>query len=166
MATNGRQKALTRGRSATYHTRMSFIDKGNYVNGLGYALALAALLCGCEEAGKKPVQAHVPGQTPGRPAVRPVEPATVEVGALPPPNLPVGAFISLREPTPSGVDYLIARVQERFAQGEANYKAGHLEAARRDFDDAVDWMLESGYDPNGDPRLSELFHHVTDQVYT
>jgi membrane-bound lytic murein transglycosylase D len=27
-------------------------------------------------------------------------------------------------------------------------------------------MLESGYDPNSDPRLSELFHTVTDTVYT
>src|SRR5260370_36674689 len=26
-------------------------------------------------------------------------------------------------------------------------------------------MLESGYDPNSDPQLSELFHHVTDTVY-
>ena len=60
---------------------------------------------------------------------------------------------------------MIARVQEKFASGEQNFKAGHLEAARKDFDDAVDWMLESGYDPNGDPKLSELFHHVVDTVY-
>ncbi len=40
-----------------------------------------------------------------------------------------------------------------------------MEAARKDFDEAVDWMLESGYDPNGDPKLSELFHHVVDTVY-
>jgi len=26
-------------------------------------------------------------------------------------------------------------------------------------------MLESGYDLNGDPRLSELFHRVVDTVY-
>jgi len=49
--------------------------------------------------------------------------------------------------------------------GEQNYKAGHLEAARKDFDEAVDWMLESGYDLNGDARLSELFHRVGDAVY-
>ncbi|MGB7847896.1 MAG: transglycosylase SLT domain-containing protein, partial [Candidatus Acidiferrum sp.] len=48
----------------------------------------------------------------------------------------------------------------------ANYKAGHLTAARRDFDDAVDWILESGYDPNSDPKLRELFQQVTDTVYT
>jgi membrane-bound lytic murein transglycosylase D len=56
-------------------------------------------------------------------------------------------------------------VKEKFAAGEANFKAGHLAAARRDFDDAVDWLLESGYDPNSDPKLSELFHHVTDSIF-
>lgn len=66
---------------------------------------------------------------------------------------------------PNGKEYLIQRVQEKFAAGEQNYKAGHLEAARRDFDDAVDWMLESGYDPNSDAKLSELFHRVIDTVY-
>ena len=67
---------------------------------------------------------------------------------------------------PDGRTLLVVRVQEKFASGEQNFKAGHLEAARRDFNDAVDWMLESGYDPNGDPRLSELFRHVVDSVYT
>ena len=60
----------------------------------------------------------------------------------------------------------MARVQEKFASGEQNYKGGHLEAARKDFDDAVDWMLESGYDPNSDPKLSELFQRIVDSVYT
>src|SRR5260370_29137442 len=60
---------------------------------------------------------------------------------------------------------LIARVEQKFASGEQNYKAGHLEAARKDFDEAVDSMLESGYDLNSDPKLSELFHRVVDTVY-
>src|SRR5438270_13260935 len=55
---------------------------------------------------------------------------------------------------PNGKSYLMQRVEEKFASGEQNYKAGHLDAARRDFDDAEDWMLESGYDPNGDPKRS------------
>src|SRR5262249_2507857 len=64
-----------------------------------------------------------------------------------------------------GKTYLMAKVEEKFASGERNFKAGHLEAARRDFDEAVDWMLESGYDPNSDPKLRELFHRVVDTVY-
>jgi len=73
---------------------------------------------------------------------------------------------SLLPVIPDGRTLLMARVQEKFASGEQNFKAGHLDAARRDFNDAVDWMLESGYDPNGDPRLSELFRHVVDSVYS
>ena len=72
---------------------------------------------------------------------------------------------SLLPPIPDGKTYLVQKVQEKFASGEQNFKAGRLEAARKDFDDAVDWMLESGYDPESDPALSALFHHVVDTVY-
>ena len=75
-------------------------------------------------------------------------------------------MIWLTTPVTDPRQVLIHRVEEKFASGEQNYKAGHLEAARKDFDDAVDWMLQSGYDPNSDPQLSELFHRVVDTVYT
>jgi membrane-bound lytic murein transglycosylase D len=124
-------------------------------------LLLAAGLLGCEDAGKKPVQARVPALAP---AAAPQAPA--ELALLPIVNGPRRSYLWLLPPIPTGRDYLIQKVQEKFASGEQNFKAGHLEAARKDFDDAVDWMLESGYDPNGDPKLSELFHHVVDSVYT
>jgi membrane-bound lytic murein transglycosylase D len=118
----------------------------------------AVSLLGCEDAGKKPVQARVP-------ALSPAPQAPAQLLDLPLTNPSRTAFLSLLPPVPSGKDYLIQRVQEKFAFGEQNFKAGHLEAARKDFDDAVDWMLESGYDPDGDTRLSELFHRVVDTVY-
>ena len=128
---------------------------------------LVAGVCGCEDAGKKPVQAHVPALAP---AQAKTVTATAQTGTVLP-QLPLRNSLakptaSLLPPVPGGKTYLIARVEEKFASGEQNYKAGHLEAARRDFDDAVDWMLESGYDPNGDAKLSELFHRVVDTVYT
>src|SRR5208337_1244235 len=129
---------------------------------LGTAACFALLLglAGCEDATKRPVQAHAPAlaQVPA--------PAAPEIGALPLRDLASQPLLSLQSPVPGGIDYLIAKVKEKFSSGEANYQAGHLEAARRDFDDAVDWMLESGYDPNSDPRLSDLFHQVTDTIYT
>jgi len=133
----------------------------------GSAALLVASMCGCEDAGKKPVQAHVPAMT-----AAPTKTATAKAQAeaalpqLPLRNSLAKPTASLLRPLPGGREYLIARVEEKFASGEQNYKAGHLEAARRDFDDAVDWMLESGYDPNSDPQLSELFHRVVDTVYT
>ncbi len=123
-------------------------------------LFIAAGLLGCEDAGKKPVQARVPALGP---AGAPQAPA--ELALLPVQNPPHRHYVWLLTPIPTEKDYLIQRVQEKFASGEQNFKAGHLEAARKDFDDAVDWMLESGYDLNGDPRLSELFHRVVDTVY-
>jgi membrane-bound lytic murein transglycosylase D len=122
-------------------------------------------LCGCDDAAKKPVQAssRVPALAP---SAKPQTPAPA-VGELPLKKLPPEmAAVSLLPPAPSGIDYLMARVREKFASGQANYQAGHLSAARRDFDDAVDWILESGYDPNSDPKLHELFQQVTDTVYT
>ena len=119
-------------------------------------------LLGCEDAGKKPVQARVPALSPAATAAAQAPP---ELPPLPLANPLRRAFISLLPAPLGGKDYLIQKVQEKFASGEQNYKNGHLDAARKDFDDAVDWMLESGYDPDGDARLSEVFHRVVDTVY-
>jgi len=91
--------------------------------------------------------------------------ATTEIPVLPLDNPARRSMIWLTTPVTDARQMLIHRVEEKFASGEQNYKAGHLEAARKDFDDAVDWMLQSGYDPNSDPQLSELFHRVVDTVY-
>ena len=123
---------------------------------------IAVAAGGCEDAAKNGVQARVPALAPAHAATAQV-PATI--GELPLPKLSPEwlAAMALRVSSPK--DYLIAQVEAKFASGEQNYKAGHLEAARHDFDEAVDWMLTSGYDPNSDPKLSELFHRVVDTVY-
>src|ERR1700732_2965233 len=90
---------------------------------------------------------------------------TTEIPVLPLDNPLRRNMLWLTTPVTDARQVLIHRVEEKFAAGEQNYKAGHLEAARKDFDDAVDWMLQSGYDPNSDPQLSELFHRVVDTVY-
>ena len=126
-------------------------------------MLVLASLAGCEDAGKRPVQAHVPALDP--PASAAQQKLSDSLGNLPLRDFKTQPLISLAQPTRGGIPYLIEKVNEKFASGEANYKAGHLAAARRDFDDAVDWILESGYDPNSDPKLSELFHQVTDTVY-
>src|SRR6266404_5741291 len=151
---------------------------GNMRHG-GVWLLLAMSFAGCEDAAKRPVQAHAPALEPQQTQqahvaqaaqAQPIQARVVQaglsaVGNLPLRNLKTQPLISLTPRVPGGIPYLIQKVQEKFASGEQNFKAGHLEAARKDFDDAVDWMLESGYDPNGDPKLSELFHRVVDTVY-
>ena len=91
---------------------------------------------------------------------------TQELPVLPLDNPARRNMIWLTTPVSSARQLLIRRVEEKFASGEQNYKAGHLEAARKDFDDAVDLMLQSGYDLNSDLQLSEVFHRVVDTVYT
>src|SRR5260370_11767742 len=95
--------ALTSVQCGTYHRRM----RQNAMRRLvlpagGCCFLLGALLCGCDDAGKKPAQAHVPGQTPARAAVKSPEPIVTEVGTLPPPNVLAGLWISLQAPTPGG----------------------------------------------------------------
>jgi peptidoglycan lytic transglycosylase D len=130
--------------------------------GAGCGILAVVCLCGCEDTGKKPVQAKIPALSP----VQPQPPQIAAVEELPQRKITPQEFASLMPPIPNGIPYLIEQVKAKFASGEANYNAGHLAAARRDFDDAVDWMLESGYDPNSDPKLQELFQQVTDKVYT
>jgi peptidoglycan lytic transglycosylase D len=130
-----------------------------------YLVILAVLTftaIGCEDAAKPGVQAHVPALTPANAAKAQV-PANLR--ELPLRKLSPEWLAALAPRVPGPKEYLIAQVEAKFASGEQNYKAGHLEAARRDFDDAVDWLLTSGYDPNSDPKLSELFHRVVDTVY-
>jgi len=130
------------------------------------AFALAAAT-GCEDAARKPIQARVPGLEPANP-----QSAKTPVESAPPQLVPLPLWsrekvpVSLLPQMATGKALLIARVEAKFASGEQNFKAGHLDAARRDFNDAVDSMLESGYDLNSDPKLSELFHRVVDTVYT
>src|SRR5215475_14329189 len=82
------------------------------------------------------------------------------------PSSPSGASPSTQATAQDAKAQLIAKVQEKFASGEQNFKAGHLEAARRDFDAAVDLLLLSGYDLDRDAELHELFRKVVDTVYT
>ncbi len=146
---------------------------------------ISAAAAGCDDAGRRPIQARVPaveplaatytsatppqqGTTQGTTQVTTQGPTqrALQLAPLPLWSRDRQAPTSLLPAIPNGRTVLMARVEEKFASGEANFKAGHLDAARRDFNDAVDWMLESGYDPNGDPKLSELFHRVVDTVYT
>jgi peptidoglycan lytic transglycosylase D len=141
----------------------------NYLlNGLVLA-ALGVFAGGCDDAAKQPVKAYNPTaqRKPERGAASTAthkEQALAVIPALPLTN-PGEKLIALVS-APEGKQYLMAKVEAKFLSGEQNFKAGHLEAARKDFDDAVDWLLESGYDPNSDPKLSELFHRVVDTVYS
>jgi membrane-bound lytic murein transglycosylase D len=55
---------------------------------------------------------------------------------------------------------LIAKVEKEYLAGQENYKAGHLEAARQNFDRAFDLLLSSSLQINADPRLEAEFDRI------
>jgi membrane-bound lytic murein transglycosylase D len=61
---------------------------------------------------------------------------------------------------------LIDNAEQAYQAGVSNYHAGHLEAAKANFDYAVDQMLSSGLDLKNDPPLSAEFERLVDAINT
>ena len=63
---------------------------------------------------------------------------------------------------------LIARVEKEYQSGQDNYRAGHLEAAKQNFDTAFNLLLGSGFDlrseTNGDDRLARELDRILDGI--
>ena len=62
------------------------------------------------------------------------------------------------------VQQLIQQVERAYQSGVNNYRGQRLEAARSDFDMAVDMMLTSGFDVKSDPQLSDEFERVVNAI--
>jgi membrane-bound lytic murein transglycosylase D len=62
------------------------------------------------------------------------------------------------------VQALIAKTEASYQSGVANYNANRLDAARQNFDTAVDTMLSSGMDLKGDPQLSDEFDQLLSAI--
>lgn len=123
----------------------------------GFALLLAAVfLAGCEETAKKQVQVHPPAPAPA--------PAPNFAENLPFPPFHPSAVYLHTEPKPY-VDALIDKAEASAEAGDKDYQAGNLDAAREDFDRAIDLILNSGLDVKSEPRLSQLFDGILDKVH-
>jgi membrane-bound lytic murein transglycosylase D len=59
---------------------------------------------------------------------------------------------------------LIARVEKEYQNGEDNYRAGHLEAAKQNFDSAFNQLLGSGFDLKSDDRLQHELDRILDGI--
>ena len=59
---------------------------------------------------------------------------------------------------------LIAQVEKEYKLGEENYKAGHLEAAKENFDRGFNLLLSSSLDVRTDERLQQEFDRILDGV--
>jgi membrane-bound lytic murein transglycosylase D len=63
-------------------------------------------------------------------------------------------------PKVDAVADLIARVEKEYQAGQENYQAGHLDAAKKNFDDAANLLLNSGFELASDERLERELERV------
>ena len=103
------------------------------------------LSCGVE---KRSTVAQVPAVTP---AVRP---------------LPLKPPVALPDyppaPGPDAADVLVSQVEALYKAGMADYRSGNLEGAKEQLDQAVEKLLESKLDVQGDDRLSGEFDKLVE----
>src|SRR5208283_3934218 len=119
------------------------------------ALAAALVMTGCETSDPKPATASIPAQAKAPEITPPVDKA-----ADPPPKPQQAAPAK-----PDPADGLIAQAEKLYAAGEANYKAGHLEAAKANFDQAFNTLLSSNLDLRNDERLEREFDKIVEAVH-
>jgi len=114
------------------------------------------LLSACEE--KKPARTNPPGQAMA-PAAQTGAPAPQTAAPAPPPPTP--------QPTPvDPVPALIESSERAYQQGQSEYKAGHLEAAKTAFDQAVNVLMDGPVDVFSDDRLRAQFDKVVDGTHS
>lgn len=125
-----------------------------------------ALMLGCpQDQTGAPGKASTQMTAPAMPAPTPVpKGAPAQTGAAP--NA-ASAAAPASPQTPAQaqkVQQLINQAERAYTSGVSNYRAGKLDAARNDFDFAVDLMLTSGLDLKADPQLSDEFDHLLSSV--
>ena len=60
---------------------------------------------------------------------------------------------------------IVEKAEQHYKQGELNLKDRNVDAARTEFDKAVDSVLESGMDVRSNPRLQTYYLELVERVY-
>ena len=125
--------------------------------------AMAGALLACQTAQKQaaflPPAAQAPplGASATSDANKLKPAATITASASPVPN-PAEQESQTVDP----IADLIARVEKEYRAGQDNYRAGHLETAKQNFDAAFDLLLGSGFDVQSDDRLQAELDRILD----
>ncbi|MGE0885124.1 MAG: transglycosylase SLT domain-containing protein [Blastocatellales bacterium] len=69
------------------------------------------------------------------------------------------------DPRLAEIQRVIDRSTSYFQSGEVNFKDGNFEKARREYDRAIDIVLESGIDVRSDARLQQHYRALVDSVF-
>ncbi len=127
------------------------------------AALFLCLLTGCEtDEAKKPAQLPAQANAPevSAPAAQPQKP-----NSQPPAKAQSPTTAAAPAKPSDAVDKLIAKAEKEYAAGQANYQAGHLEAAKANFDLAFNTLLSSDLDVRNDERLQREFDKVVEAVH-
>jgi membrane-bound lytic murein transglycosylase D len=116
-------------------------------------MAGVLLLASCEPKGQK--KASVPPPAAVAPAVQ--QPAPTPA----PQAQPQPQELSKPDPVPA----IIAEAEKAYQSGQADYQAGHLDAAKKDFNQAVDILMQSSVGVKSDERLQQEFDKITEQIH-
>ena len=102
-----------------------------------------------------------------RPVPQAMAPSIEIVPATPPPVPAQQTPTPAPAPTPEKPDLvpgIIAEAEKAFAAGQADYKAGHLDAAKQDFNRAVDILMQGPVAVKSDDRLQQEFDKITEEI--
>src|SRR5580658_2677178 len=149
-------------------TRAGLFSVGStFRSAFGSTLALTATLAatiGCQTAQKSsflpPSQAQAPALVASSNPPDQHPPKSNAAAASEPQSKPQVPQALAVDP----VADLIARVEKEYQAGQDNYQAGHLEAAKQNFDSAFNQLLGSGFDLKSDDRLEQELDHILDGI--
>jgi membrane-bound lytic murein transglycosylase D len=85
-------------------------------------------------------------------------------GSPSPESAPPATADPVPEPAPDPVVTLIAASNDHFKAGQRELEQGHFDAAKVEFDRAVDMLLESSYGARIEPRIREHFDRLVDRI--
>ena len=114
-------------------------------------LTAALLLTSCEETKRAKATPPAKAQAPT---------ITTSAAAAPAAAAPQAAPQPVADPVPA----ILAAVEKEYKAGKDNYAAGHLEAAKQDFDRAMNLLLQSPVPVKSDDRLQNEFDRVVEGV--
>lgn len=120
------------------------------------AAAGILLLSSCETKNSKKT---VPAPQALAPAAQP------KPVAAPTPAPVVAPQVKQEPPKADPIAATIAAAEQAYQAGQADYKAGHLDAAKKDFNHAVDILMQSPVEIKSDDRLQQEFDKITEGIH-
>src|SRR5438477_9461442 len=109
-----------------------------------------------------PAQTQAPALKAAAPVAKPTNPANQQQPVRPVATITAPAPKPKQKPDP--VAEVIVEVEKEYQAGRDNYKAGHLDAAKQNFDRAFNLLLGSTLDIYSDERLQRELDRVLEGV--